>query len=395
MRILHITPTYFPAIRYGGPIQSTHALNSALVRAGHEVTVFTTNIDGPDSLNVPLGVPVARDGVRIYYFPSSFPRSWFYSRALHCALALHIREFDVVHITSVFLAASALGAYYARKFQKPYMISPRGSLKRSALAAHAWKKWIYIALVERRNLAHAAALHFTAPIEQEEYQEEGLPCMGVQEVIPNGIPEAPAMDANAGVAFRRTYNISSQARVVLSLGRLSPIKGFDTLIPAFARVAARVPDAVLVIVGGDERGYRAEIENMIAAHGIVARVIFTGMLEGEHKEAAYRASDVFVMTSISESFGMSAAEAMRAGVASVLTDGVGIAVNAERAGAARMTPKNEIALAHAIEELLQSESLRKEMGLAGGRFVASEYSEEGMVRKFIGAYERMRARLKK
>ncbi len=52
MKILHITPTYIPAYRYGGPIKSVHELNKWLVKQGAEVTVYTTNTDGPYNLDV-------------------------------------------------------------------------------------------------------------------------------------------------------------------------------------------------------------------------------------------------------------------------------------------------------------------------------------------------------
>ena len=47
LRLLHVTPTYYPAVRYGGPIVTVHGLCKALAARGHEVHVFTTNVDGP------------------------------------------------------------------------------------------------------------------------------------------------------------------------------------------------------------------------------------------------------------------------------------------------------------------------------------------------------------
>lgn len=58
MRILHVVPSYIPAYRYGGPIRSVHGLCKALAVRGHEVHVFTTNVDGEKDSDVPLGVPV-------------------------------------------------------------------------------------------------------------------------------------------------------------------------------------------------------------------------------------------------------------------------------------------------------------------------------------------------
>src|SRR3989344_1173299 len=152
LKILHIVPTYLPAYRYGGPIASVHALNRALVAQKHDVTVFTTNVDGPDNLKVPLGVPQIIDGVKVVYFPVGRFRSWFYSADMRKALAEKTKGYDIVHITSVFLSASALGAHYAKKSGVPYLISPRGSLMKDPLALKGTlKKKIYVSLIERRN----------------------------------------------------------------------------------------------------------------------------------------------------------------------------------------------------------------------------------------------------
>jgi glycogen synthase len=68
MRILNIIPTYLPAVRYGGPAVSVHGLCRALADRGHDVHVFTTSVDGPNDLAVPVGVPLERDGVKVTYF---------------------------------------------------------------------------------------------------------------------------------------------------------------------------------------------------------------------------------------------------------------------------------------------------------------------------------------
>ena len=71
MKILHVVPTYYPAVRYGGPIRSVHGLASALAAQGHDVHVYTTNVDGEGVLPVPLDRPVQLDGVNVWYFATS------------------------------------------------------------------------------------------------------------------------------------------------------------------------------------------------------------------------------------------------------------------------------------------------------------------------------------
>lgn len=388
-KILHIVPTYLPAYRYGGPIESVHALNTELVRQGAEVTVYTTNIDGPDDLKVQTGIPVNIDGVKVYYFKASrWLRPWFYSRHMQSALRQNLKNFDLIHITSVFLSASTLGAYYARKFGKPYIISPRGNLMRSPLTSHWLKKYLYIALIEKRNLRHAAAIHFTVPAEKEDYIAAGFP-MKHAIVLPNGIDPRKFTHEYVRGSFRERYRIGKEKRLVVFLGRLNWMKGFDTLIPAFAEVVKKAPDTVLAIVGGDEREYKKNIQSLIAEFRLEEKVVFAGMLRGAEKYAALRDGNLFVLPSYSENFGMAAIEAMHAGLPVVVTEGVGIAEDIKEAGAGLVVKKELHALAEAICSVLNDANSGKEMGRRGKALVEQKFYESRIGERFLAEYNKL------
>jgi glycosyltransferase involved in cell wall biosynthesis len=392
MKILHIVPTYTPAFRYGGPIWSVHGLNRWLVAAGAEVTVFTTNADGHGVLNVPTGVPVNVDGVTVFYFPRSFPDAWFYSRAMRRALAERIREFDVVHITSVFLAASTLGTHYARRARKPYVISPRGSLMRETIAQKGTlKKKLYLSLIERRNLAHARAVHFTTPIERDEYIAEGLPVTQAF-ILPNGI-DAPTLGTADGAAFRTRNSIPTDAKVILSFGRISWKKGFDTLIPAFARVREKDPRAVLVIGGNDAEGYSETIRELVRKHGVqqwVRLLVSSGSaILGEEKEALFQTASVFVLPSYAENFAIVVLEAMQAGKPVIVSENVGLAEDIAEADAGIVIPKDEELLANALLSLLADASRAERMGAYGRELARTRFSWPAIAKQLLALYTRI------
>ena len=222
MNVLHIIPTYYPAFSRGGPVRSVHSLNKWLVKQGAAVTVYATDLD--ISEDVPRCEKVNVDGVEAYYFPASFPKVWEYSCALHKKLRDTAGGFSLIHITSTFLAASALGAHYARKYGVPYIISPRGNLMREPMSMKsALLKKLYLRFVEKRNLENADAIHFTVPKEQDEYKELGLSC-GRNIVIPNGIEPEEFEEAEQG-KFRRKFNIEKDKKIVLFLSRIVWKKG--------------------------------------------------------------------------------------------------------------------------------------------------------------------------
>src|SRR5262249_12209824 len=165
MRILHVIPTYWPAVRYGGPIFAVHSLCRALADRGHDVEVFTTNIDGAGVSRVPLEVPVPLDGVRIRYFPAEHWRRLYWAPRMARALNRDVGRFDVVHTHSVFLWPTWAAARFSRRANVPYLISPRGMLVKEIIERRSrWAKRTWIALFEKKNLKMAAAIHATSAL---------------------------------------------------------------------------------------------------------------------------------------------------------------------------------------------------------------------------------------
>jgi glycosyltransferase involved in cell wall biosynthesis len=189
MRILHVVPTYLPAVRYGGPIFAVHGLCRALASRGHEIEVVTTNINGSGKSEVPVGVPVWMDGVQIRYFSSNFLRRLSWAPSLARALKLEVSGFDVVHLHSVFLWPTWAAGRLARRADVPYLVSPRGMLvkdlieRRSNIVKVAW-----INLIEKSNLERASAIHVTSELEGAELMRFNWKLPQVV-MIANGVEE--------------------------------------------------------------------------------------------------------------------------------------------------------------------------------------------------------------
>ena len=172
-KILHVVPTYLPATRYGGPIVSVHGLACAQAQAGQGVHVCTTNVDGPGDSDVPLGVPVDRDGVQVFYFGSVRGRRLYYSSGMAKFLREHIGDYDLVHLHSVFLWPTNYAARQCIKKRVPYLLSPRGMLvpdlirRKSRLLKSAWLR-----LFERKTIESAKALVFSSAREQGRLQTD-------------------------------------------------------------------------------------------------------------------------------------------------------------------------------------------------------------------------------
>lgn len=384
MRILHVTPAYLPAHRYGGPIRSVHALNRALATAGEDVIVFTTDA-GIDPKVVPAEEKI--DGVRVRRFSRSFPKSWFASSALFRALKEEMPRADVVHITSIFLAESFFAARMARKFKKPYVISPRGNLMDDPMSRKGMKKRLYFRFMEKKNLERASAVHFTT----EREKRESLAKFSNPNTVVIMNPMEPPLPY-AAFPVREKIGIPPDTKIILSLGRLHPIKGFDTLIPAFAETKKKIPEAVLLIAGPDEGGYRREIEKMASKEKVTESVFFSGEVLGEEKAALFRESTLFVCPSYSENFGMSVLEALSYGIPTVVTEGVGLSDEIGNSGSGVVVQKNPGELSSAFLKIISDRKFASSLSEAGLAFSFSECAPVRIAGKFTELYKKAQIR---
>ncbi len=363
MKILHVVPTYLPAVRYGGPIVSVHGLCKALAVRGHDVHVYTTNVDGPGVSSVPLGAPFDIDGVRVWYFPTGLGRRLYRSPAMGAVLERRLDSFDVAHIHSVFLWPTTAAARIARRKGIPYVLSPRGMLvgdlfrRKSRLLKSTW-----VALFEKSNVADAASVHFTSELEAQEFHRLGFAARRI-DIVPNGVALPPPRKSEP-------QPCCNQARLrVLSLGRISWKKGLDRLIKAMVYV----PDAELVIAGNDEENYQPRLEQLAVENGVVDRTTFFGEVRGERKWELIRSCDLFVMASYSENFGIAALEAMACGLAVVTTPEVGLARTIEESGAGVIASGEPAALGGTLARLLADRRRLETMGQTGVKVAATAF----------------------
>jgi glycosyltransferase involved in cell wall biosynthesis len=123
-------------------------------------------------------------------------------------------------------------------------------------------------------------------------------------------------------------------RLAICLGRIHPKKGTNILIEAFADTLAKDAAWHLVIAGPDQIGWQKELEALAERLGIAGRITWTGSLAGALKWGAFSASEVFVLPSHQENFGIVVAEAMACSLPVIVSDKVNIWREIESYGAA-------------------------------------------------------------
>jgi glycosyltransferase involved in cell wall biosynthesis len=380
-KYLHVVPTYLPATRYGGPIYSVHGVCRGLAALGYEVHVYTTNVDGPGVSNVPISQPVVLDGVRVWYFRTAAGRRLYRSPQMGRALRDTVQQFDLVHLHSVFLWPTAVGARIAARAGVPYLLSPRGMLvddlikRKSRILKTAW-----IELFERWNVEHASAIHVTANVEAQNLKAFGFALPPVW-VVPNGVD--PPVPADARLISEDVRRLTAQGSYILSLGRLNWKKNLPELIRAFSYVDG----SHLVIAGNSEDGYGNELKTLVCELNLGYRVtVLDRAILGADKEYLYSSCHAFVLASISENFGNVALEAMVRGKPVVVSRHAGAAAIVEEVGCGIVVEPDARGLAAAIDQLVANPQLAQEMGGRGAAAVEARFSWIEIARQMSEIY---------
>jgi glycosyltransferase involved in cell wall biosynthesis len=344
----------------------------------------TTNDNGPELLDVPLGVPVDENGVTCWYFARQ-TRFYTYSRPFRRWLGRHLRHYDLVHIHALFSYCSNAAALLAAREGIPYIIRPLGVLNEWGMRnRRPWLKKLSFRFVESRVLANAAFVHYTS--EQERLEAAALGLSHRALIIPNPAEPPSAAPRRLAGRFRSRHPRFAERKLVLFLSRIDRKKGLDLLLPAFARLKVREPMAALVIAGdGDARlthGLQAEARRL----GVAEDILWTGLLSGVDKAAAFVDADVFVLPSYSENFGVAVIEAMTYGTPVVVSDQVAIHPQIRQARAGVVVPCQADALASALSWLLGDPQTRRELAENGKRLVTERFTVDAVARQLIAAY---------
>jgi D-inositol-3-phosphate glycosyltransferase len=181
--------------------------------------------------------------------------------------------------------------------------------------------------------------------------------------------------------FRSTYRATAKAqlalgpeRFLLYVGRLTPIKGLETLLEALQHLRrhARHSDLRLLVVGGDtdepENGHAAFLMERVAALGLEGAVSFVGAQPQERLRFYYAAAWLTIMPSYYESFGMVALEAMACGSPVIDSRVGGLTTTIVDGVTGYLVPEGDAqALADRIALLLEDDGLRRRLGWEASR----------------------------
>jgi len=399
MRIIQIIPSI--SLVYGGPSQMVLGLSAALAAKNIDVTIITTDSNGDIGqlpLDVPLNEPIQQNGYQIIYFRCYPWRRYKFSFSLLQWLNENARQFDLAHLHALFSPVTTLAATIARYHHLPYIIRPCGMLDPADLQKKKRLKQIYATLLERPNLAGAAAIHFTSKEEAKISERFGLDCTGKMPVprdldwtakmpVPRDL--VIPLGVTAGLFPKRLRE--SQVPIILFMSRIEPKKGLDLLIPALESILGSGIEFHFILAGSNpqDANYETQIEVQIHNSSLAKYTTITGFVSGDLKAELLTKADLFVLPSYYENFGIAVAEAMVAGVPVVISDRIHIAEDIQQAEAGWVGPLEVGAIANSIKSALLNPQERQRRGLNGKEYAKKHYNWEAIAQQTIDAYQQI------
>ena len=352
----------------------------ALVRNGVRARIAT--LDYPEH-----GTQIDAPGVEVVSVPvgAAARRLRGYSPALEVAIATAAADgTDVIHGHGLWMVPGIYARRAAVRSAVPFVISPRGMLDAWSLQRSPVRKRLAARTYERGNLRAAKAFHATSDLEARAIR--GYGAHQPIAVVPNGVdlPDERAFAARDRLELR--FPELRGRRWLVFMSRLHAKKGLDLLLDAWSRLRVELPNWHLVIAGPDLDGSRSQLERRIADDNLSASVTLTGMLEGIEKNSALANSELFVLPTRSENFGIAIAEALAHRIPVVTTTAAPWLEIVERRCGWWVAPESA-----AIEAALRSATAlsRDElaaMGARGRELIVEKYTWDAIGRQMARVY---------
>lgn len=310
----------------------------------------------------------------VHYIEGNVKHPWKMKRE-YCSLLEEIRP-DVVHINGCWMLQCSWTVFWAKEKGYPVVLSPHGMLEPWDIKKNYWtKKLPALLLYQRRSVRISDVLVATA-----EKEKDNLLALGYNPnvvVVPNGI----IVD---GIGCKESWEERKQ---MLFLALYRKNKGIDILMEAVAKIKQQLNGWKIVIAGIESDYTVAELNDMAVQLNISDMVEVVGGLFGDDKWNAYRSSDVFVLPTLNENFGIVIAESYLCGTPVITTKGAPWSM-IEKYNCGWWIDRTVDELAHAIIDFVRTPvGKRKQMGMRGRQLVKEHFACDIVAKQMLDMYQ--------
>lgn len=376
LRIGLFTDTYAPQVN--GVSISLQLISEGLRKRGHQVTIFAPKFPGykDDQPNV-MRLPSLKylNNPPIYVAVLGTPRStWSLTR----------KHFDVLHAHSP-LSVGLLAYLTASTKRLPLIYTYHTSI---ADYTH------YVKFIGGTKLMKRTAAWFSSAstnlgdqiVAPSPKFEKLLLKQKVRKpihVIPNGIDLSSFKTAKNVGALRNRLNVSVDAPILITVGRMDPEKRLDFIVEAFVKVSKQIPNVQLVFAG--DGGARKDLEEKVNALDVKNKIHFLGMVNRNELPDVLHDATLFLSASTTEVHPISVIEAIAAGLPIIVVQDEAFEGMVENDLNGYLTPLDVNAYAETIIKLLQDNKKIESFGKHSA-MLSEKYSIEGQVKALEKLY---------
>ncbi|HGS4779802.1 TPA: glycosyltransferase [Vibrio cholerae] len=379
IKLLYISPSFYPATRYGGPIFSTFNTCRELSKLDVDLDIHTTNANLTSKLDVSTVLPTIlpeMNNVCVNYHDDLIINRL--SPSLLLEIFRRSKLCSIIHTQSVYSIPTPISIFSAYFYRKNVVVSPRGSLGDWCMKKRNLFKRLWLFLFFRPFI-NRIYWHVTAKSEADEVIEH-FPNVKRDHilVIPNGIEKKDRQFLDKATLLTK-LGLKFSSDYIVSSGRIDRKKGFDYTIKALEKV-----EKLHLVIMGADYGEMQELIDLASELNISDRVHFVGHLEDDLKWSLYHHSRLFVLNSRHENFGNVYLEALSVGVPIIASNHTPWGfINGTGAGlCVENTPES---IASSIEEIISNSGFSSCKCIS----VASMFYWEEIAKKFKEEYERI------
>jgi glycosyltransferase involved in cell wall biosynthesis len=350
-------------VRDGGMVPSILGMSGALSRLNGGVTILTPTPSRIDPTQLSPGVTL---------------------KGPESSLEAAVRAAEVVHMHGLWQVHTRRGARAAHTARVPYLIAAHGMAEPWALRHKRWKKRVYLALVEAKNLRRASCLHALARPEVAHLRRIA-PWAPIC-FVPNGVDLAPFDHLPPRSILEAQFPELKGKFVLLFFGRVHVKKGLDLLAEALIRATRDHRDLHLVIAGTDD-GAWVPFRDRMEKVGLAGSITYLGHVAGERARQVWGTADAFVLPSYSEGFSMAVLEALACSLPCLITTSCHFPELAAAGGGIEVAATAE-SVTQGLRDLIErTPAERARLGQAGRRLVEERYTWDRQAEQLASVYE--------
>lgn len=378
MKVVHITSEFPPPILGGGGYH-VYNLTKELCKRGVDVKVFAGDIT---STKAPWKTHIEKvfGDVSVFRIPVINIPGRVYSLTPSLTTLLLREEAGLFHAHGYQFFPSDIAAVVSKLRHIPLILTLHGFPRGFYDFVHRLYRWS-IGNYTLRNVTKFIAVSNQVA---RDFAAIGVPKNRIK-VIPNGINLDDYTNMPGGKKFRERYGLEDK-KIILAIGRLEKIKGFEYLIMALPKISEQISN-VKIVIAGPEFNYGNELRRLSKEISVKKDVIFSGLMDKDDKKEALAAADVIVVPSIYEGFGIVLLEAMAAGKPVIATK-TGAAPEIIEDGMTGLLVEigNSEQLASLITKVLKNNRFAKELSV-NAKIKVEKYDWKRITSEVLRLYE--------